>query len=349
MTAPGLPDRRCSPRRGAGFGVLVLATLLIAACAASPSAVPSPSRVETESPAASPTAIELLPEIAPTGSPPTWELSSPGGFAFGFGSAWVVANGDLLRIDPATNRTVASVRIGSGAAWPVIALESVWVRTPSGTLRVDPATNEVVGQIAAGRVFGFDSFWDVSGGMVQRINPQTGEIVAQIQVQEAVDWEPQLAVGAGAVWIGSGDEHAVMQIDPTTNRVTNTITGLSADYSLLAVGVDFDAVWAHANAGGSDGTLYRIDPASGTVVAVIPVSDQVGGQYGGTNIGFGGGAVWTANASGTISRIDPETNAVRATMPTVAEPLFIAYGFDAVWVCSEGTGRVVRIDAAEFR
>jgi hypothetical protein len=281
----------------------------------------------------------------------SWHLDGHGGFAFGFGSAWIAGGGVVLRVDPATNKTIAKIDVGLSAAWPQIARGSVWVRTGKGTSRIDPATNKVVGTIAAGTVYGFGSFWDVtSGGDLQRIDPTSGKVVATIAVQGHVNWAPQLAVGLGAVWVGSADRHAVVRVDPVADKVVAVISGVSHEDSLLEVGVGYGAVWAHANAAaGGRGILYRISASRNKIVHSLKTSASGSGKYGGTQLGFGGDSIWTGNANSTVSRVTSNGRRVIAALPSpVAGPEFIAYGFGSIWLCDD-IGGVVRSDAKAFR
>jgi hypothetical protein len=62
-------------------------------------------------------------------------------------------------------------------------------------------------------------------------------------------------------------------------------------------------VWAHQNAAANGrGLLDRIDPATGNVLSTLTTSTTPGGKYGGTEIAFGAGSIWTGNANGTVSR-----------------------------------------------
>lgn len=301
-------------------------------------------------PGSPPTAPVPTPSFEPVGDPPTWTTRRVGGVAFGFDSAWIAANSNLYRIDPTDNRLLATIKVGSFAAWPVVALGSVWVRTSEGTVRVDPAANTVVGRIDAGRVFGLDNFWDTAGPKVLAISPETGKATARFSAS-AAEWEPQITVAFDALWIASGGDHVVTRIDPRSQKITARTEALSSDYSLLTIGADDESIWAHANAAGIDGILYRIDPRSLEVTA-IPVGGSEGSGYGATNIGIGGGSIWTGSAGRTISRVDAKTNEVVGNLTIAEVPLFISYGFDSVWVSSEtshgGAGSVTRYSVSDF-
>ena len=73
--------------------------------------------------------------------------------------------------------------------------------------------------------------------------------------------------------------------------------------------------------------MHRIDTASSSTIATIPVGD------GPTAIAYGAGSVWVANgADGTLSRIDPRTNRVANILVVGNRPSGIAVGTDGIWV-----------------
>jgi hypothetical protein len=291
------------------------------------------------------------------GKVPSWQPGRPpSGLGFGFGSAWI-KGGTLLRIDPRTNRKVGTLVVRGDAGWPVAVGDSLWLSNAGEITKVDPATNQVVGKIAVdtstrdSMAYGFGSLWIATReGRLLRVDLATAKVVADVRVQGPADWSPQIATGLGSVWVASGDEHAVIRVDPETNEVAATIGGISKIYSLLTVGVGFDSVWAHASAAASGrGILYRIDPATGKVVSALTTSRRVGDPYGGTNIAIGGGSIWTANGNGTVSRISPRPlGVVRTTTPPFKNPLFVGFAFGSVWIQDGDTGRAIRIPAAKF-
>jgi virginiamycin B lyase len=91
--------------------------------------------------------------------------------------------------------------------------------------------------------------------------------------------------------------------------------------------VGFDTITLHSNRKVRRGIVSRIDPATDSIVATIPVGlDPFG-------IAVREGDVWVANrTSFTVSRIDPRTNGVVATIQIGNRPQGIAAGNGAVWV-----------------
>jgi hypothetical protein len=288
---------------------------------------------------------------------PTWNTGGPGGFAFAFGSAWIAGGDKLLRVDPKTNHVVARIRV-PGCAWPVHGADSIWLSQAGQIAKVDPATDSIKKRIAVDTseadplAYGFGSLWVANrDGQLLRVNPATGTTLATIKIQGSADWSPILAAGAGSVWVASGDRHAVIRIDPATNSVSATVTGISHTASLLTVGVGQGAVWAHANAAaGGRGILYRINPAKAKIVGKAVTSHTAGGQYGGTDIAFGARSIWTINGNESVSRIRAKPlRFVNSKTPPMSAPNFIGFGYHSVWVQDINSGQAVRIPARRFR
>jgi len=108
---------------------------------------------------------------------------------------------------------------------------------------------------------------------------------------------------------------------------------------------------------GSD-EINRIDPASDTVTASIPVGASGSGPGG---VAVGAGAVWVPVAvPGTLWGINPGTNKVTSRIPLdgpLRGSISVSAGHDAVWVacCGQGPGasasggRLLRVDPRRKR
>ena len=85
----------------------------------------------------------------------------------------------LERLDPATNRIIATISVPATDAYHFAADENgVWVWGPDeGLLRIDPHTNRVVGSLpmqgGAGVALGAGSVWfaNATAGLLLRITP----------------------------------------------------------------------------------------------------------------------------------------------------------------------------------
>ena len=142
-----------------------------------------------------------------------------------------------------------------------------------------------------------------------------------------------IAVGEGAVWAsvdnanGGPDDHLLVEIDPTTNEIVDSLSLPEAGD--LAVGDG--AVWVLSRAA-TQGAVLRIDPSTSEIAATIPVGDQL------SNIAIGEGAVWVTRAtdgnppSGEMVRIDPTTNEIVARIPVSGGwPRDLVIGEGSVW------------------
>jgi YVTN family beta-propeller protein len=115
------------------------------------------------------------------------------------------------------------------------------------------------------------------------------------------------------------------------------VKSFNVAFSVGAVGVGFGSVWATIY---EDGTVHRLDPNGGQVVATIHVGE------GPLWISVDDDAVWVSNqSSGTATRIDPATNEVAAEIDIggAFRGGDIAAGDGVVWAAT-GDGPLSLID-----
>ena len=227
-----------------------------------------------------------------------------GSLAVGAGAVWVGLEegiiddhrgGSIGRIDLATNEIVAEIPLEGGSPWSggriAATDQAVWVTGDHEVVRIDPATNEVaavvelvdrgIAAIAADAtavwalttVPASDGGGEFAGRLV-RIDPRSNAIVADIPLGSyPVGLDNELRLGAGSVWL---------------------------------LGVRFSE--AESAEYGSD--LLRVDPATNTIVARIPVH--------GVHMAVGPDEVWVRfPADGVVddpddtwlwTRVDVSTN-----------------------------------------
>ena len=282
----------------------------------------------------------------------SWTLNGPGGFAFGFNSAWVAGGGTLLRINLGSGRVTARATLPRGGGSPVIVGPSIWLANANGLDQFDPSSMKVVGHVAvpgAGILAsGFGSLWTATqDGDVIRVDPNTHNVVARINVQGPVDWAPIVAAGDDAIWVASADTHTVLKIDPSTNKIVAR-TAVGKSDSLLTITTAYGSVWVHENAADSGrGVLYRLDPTTGALISSLRSSSVLGGQYGGTDIATAANSVWVGNANGTVSRIAADGSRIESShqLTLATEWLAVAAGF--VWSQTD-SGDAIRIPIRRF-
>jgi streptogramin lyase len=200
------------------------------------------------------------------------------------------------------------------------------------------------------------------------------ESTATLHLGKTADW---VAIAPGAVWVGSTGPFAVHRIDMKTNQRVATVklpgepcAGLATGFGSLWVPlcgrtprlakVDLesnrllhvfkigpaaaeggvtaspDSVWLVVD---KDGSLARIDPATGAVRQTIRVPP---GSY---NPFYSDGQVWVTRADGSeITAVDAVTGVVSATAQTGPGPRFLTAGDGAVWTLDQGDGSLTRVD-----
>jgi virginiamycin B lyase len=161
-----------------------------------------------------------------------------GGIAVGAGSVWIVTSkeGDLVRIDPATNAVKVYVRIPAGSFNPVFANGFLWITCNANNtlVRVDPATNRVSGESPVGPrprflTVGGGSLWVLNqgDGTIARIDASTGKRTAFIAA--GIPGEGgEITFGAGAVW-ATVFGYPITRIAPETNTVVGQWHGSGGD------------------------------------------------------------------------------------------------------------------------
>jgi hypothetical protein len=211
--------------------------------------------------------------------------------AAGGGSVWVVSDnqrdGVIKRIDPTSDRVVATIPVGRWPSNIEFGLDAVWV-----TLNLPRAqpTGEVI-----------------------RIDPATNQVVARIRVDGG--WPRDIAIGAGAVWVyghsrydaaGGWSASSLWEIDPRTDQLVGTVLD---GKGYLSDGVNFpDGVSV------GDGYIW-VANASGDGLRIDPVTHSkkrfsVKGGFVAPFAVYAGG-VWHLGSNG-LSRLDHHTNRPRS-------------------------------------
>jgi YVTN family beta-propeller protein len=248
---------------------------------------------------------ELDPKSNQVGAVITVAKKPCSGLAIAFGSVWVpiCSDGSVQRVDPTSQKIVASVPSGvANTEGGITAGEgSIWMPSDAaGVLsRIDPATNKVVSKISIPEgsytaAFYADAVWITStkNNLLTRVDAKSEKVVASVPVGPAPRF---LAAGLGSVWTLNQGDGTVTRVDPATNKVAATIeVGVPGGGGDIAVGEG--AVWISANGK----PLSKIDPATNRVV-----TQYVG--KGGDALRVGLGSLWLSNHEfHEVWRIDPK-------------------------------------------
>ena len=147
---------------------------------------------------------------------------------FAFGSAWTTAftQGELERIDPATNRVADRWKLPM-ATGAVGAFGSVWATGIEGVIRVDPTTHKVLARIpiqggAGWTAASANAVWVTTRTGVARIDPSSNTVAATIPLAGAPALGDPDVVG-GQVWVPQIRKNSIAIVDPSSNTVARTI------------------------------------------------------------------------------------------------------------------------------
>jgi YVTN family beta-propeller protein len=180
------------------------------------------------------------------GPAPSTSCSSPMGIAFTPGAVWVVLHHEwrVVRIDPATNRVVATISLGSGP--------------PQSGPQDLSATN---GFVYVGGDSGFGGL-----GEVVRIDPATNAVTPLLAPAIGCDAK---AATAGHVWQSVADGTcgpnvggSLVDIDSTSKSIAGTVALGGVPY---AVAADGSSVWALTD------RLSRVSQATHAVTGTVPL------------------------------------------------------------------------------
>ena len=255
-----------------------------------------------------------------------------------------VPPGSVAAIDPAENKVVAVLSVGSRPGPIAHGAGSLWVGNLEGrTLtRIDPRGRRILNTIGlpatpTGIDVGFDAVWVAHGrsGQLSRVDPAFERVTTTVDLAGRAVYQPTgaVAVGAGHVWVVFG-KSTLVRVQPASVRPSgSTLTDVGAADVLVAHG----SVWV-SNSGGA--SVQRFHP---TTFEEGPLSDLTVGRAP-SGIAADREAVWVAiSGEDVLARIDPSADSY-VTIPVGDGPEAVAVGAGAVWVANRLDGTVSRVD-----
>ena len=210
----------------------------------------------------------------------------------------------MTRVSP----EVIDLPVSSDVIWLTTDGQTVWAAIDDAVLRIDAATNAVTTLEAPSRTgdttieIADDGLWMTrwAGSRVYRLDPTTGEVELSIKVGSAV----RMAFVGGDLWVGREATTDMVAIDRVSGAIGRSLP-----------------IGAYASAGLGDlwsvigGTVKRIDPASGSVKATIPIGNEGNCSMSGT---FPDDAWTSCFGRDVVTRVatllDPARNEVAATV-----------------------------------
>ena len=240
-------------------------------------------------------------EDAPAGSLIIRRCDLPSGVASGAGSVWAGRN-DLeavVRIDPATDRVVATIPVGIRIFGMTAADDAVWVTSyeDNAVVRIDPRSNQVVARLQvphgpAAVLITPTAVWlsDNTGLLLTKIDPRSNAVRAEVPVGSGPF---PMALAAGSLWVRNEQDNTVFTVDPEGARVTARIqadpfSGTDGFDSLVGTP---KGMWM------SGPRVQFFDAASRHVTRSLPVE--------GRPYDAGAGRLWVLGTTGLVSLLSP--------------------------------------------
>jgi hypothetical protein len=243
----------------------------------------------------------------------------PDALVVGEGAVWIATRaGTLAKVDPTSNKVVATIPLGGVLESLATGEGAVWAAAADGRVyRIDPVTAGIdftarvapksTGDIGIAVSVGQGAVWvarsyafsDPNSGISQlpitatteevfRLAPDTGAVQGSLRlVKTAVNG--RVGVGAIAVtpsglWAADPFQRKVYRLAPEALAIAEEIPHVGVYPSAIAIEEGGD-LWV---ASSTDGTLFRIVPATNEVLRTIPVGAFAKG------VAVGEGAVWVA-------------------------------------------------------
>jgi virginiamycin B lyase len=257
-------------------------------------------------------------------------------------AVWVGSTGPnaVHRIDPKTNRLVASVTLpGEPCAGLATGFGSLWVPLCSATpslATVDLTTDRLkavfaVGPAAAegGVTIGAGNVWLIvdKSGTLARVDSATGAIRQTVHVP-AGSYNPYFV--DGRIWVTRAEGAELTGVDASTGLVITSVqTGPNPRFLTAGAG----AIWT-LNQG--DGTLTRVDPKTQQATTIALGTPGHGGD-----ISFGADKIWTTMRKVPLSAIDAKSNSLECQWAGPGGDS-LAIGHGAIWLTDYHAGNISR-------
>lgn len=356
--------RRRADRGGAGRAALVACVLgvILVACTPPPE-VPQPASIE-----AAGTTDLVGATAAPFPTPLTVVVRDTSGSPL----AGVAVTFSVTSSPPATPLVTARARVvfdgapapgstkvvdtGDGGAASTVAVADEWVGTVGVTASVDTpdGTRSVSFRLtsripsnhgrfpadlsfptAVGPMFDGSSIWvsEYWGTTVRKYRARDGALVGTFPTGDGPD---DIALDAGRVWVANCNSDDVVALDTDDGTVLARFPiGDCPSRVVPAAGQLFVA--------SKSGSLYRMDPATGTVTDVVAIGGDVEDMI------FDGTSVWVSGPLGhEVVRLDDLDGALRVTRIGFSCPRGLADDGENLWVASPCFGTVTKLRKSDL-
>jgi hypothetical protein len=242
---------------------------------------------------------------------------------------------DRIRLPGVTD--YSQVAVGAGAVW-------VSDSGKSNVYRVDPRTDRVVATVHLGGspvniAAGAGDVWvdDDSSGRLDKINPATDRLVARIKLPDSVG---PVAVAGGAVWIiDTLDDQgqSLLRINPASDEITERVPLYGNATSVKAIAGSGPYLWL----GDRRFLVTQINASSGAKVATLVAGGDLIGAYG--VVAFGVERAGGGSTRGIAIQLGANPHEAAPTYPVGRVPVAVAVGPHAAWVANFEDATLTRI------
>jgi DNA-binding SARP family transcriptional activator/DNA-binding beta-propeller fold protein YncE len=183
-----------------------------------------------------------------------------------------------------------------------------------------------------------------SGRVIQSLPPRsvgavdarTGEIVGYVRTQGV---PAALAVDPHDVWVGDGQDDALLEVDPKRLQVRRRIRLASPPHQLTS---GDGSVWV---ANGYSGTLSRYDTVRMSLSRPFRPEPSARGRLA---VAYGSGGLWVGSQDDVVTHLDGRGR-VLARIGGIVGPENLAVGPRSVWVAETGRVALARVDIPTHR
>ena len=310
MQQPGAEDRRAGVKFDRRDARLALVAFTIVAAVIGTAVVFTQSRAQKTTTAGITETLRFsgLPDPIAAGTDALWVALNPA-FDQSGGTAQTQKFGSLERVNLTSGAVERTLRI-PGFVGPVMLHlgNALWVSHNGAHNRTGP-------------------------GELDQLDWNTGKLLGRVAFDHGIF---DLAYGDRSLWVTVGTSPATLvRVDPATMQPTGKPI-VVAPGRAFGSAYGNGAVW---ETGFDDGSLARVDPATGRV-------DRI--KLGGAAVGviLSGGSVWVALYDRRmVIRVNPRTLRVVDTTTVGSNPAYFASTRGLIWVVNQGDGTVTRIHA----
>ena len=234
------------------------------------------------------------------------------GLATGAGHVWVATGGFgmVVRIDPRLGAVTRRIELGKPDDPVVPTVSSVgfgegrlWAGAFDGLVRIDPDSGEIMRRVdldqnpALDIAVGGGAVWaPIFSSRAKRVDASSAQVTAEFYTG-AFSYRASPSTGRPCGWPAPTADSSGRSIPSRARPLLTSRAG----HGSTAVALGSGAVWV---ASWSDRAIVRVDPATGDVVATIPVGGEAHGRRRPQRARLGRGAAGAGrtNAAGWRSR-----------------------------------------------